>query len=137
MKVILFLLFTLLTGAVAMAQSRTALDSLDKSYQQCLAARSGNLYGCVLTYYKGMDSLLQHSYQTLYARLDTARQRSLRVEQQNWEEKKAAYFDLLDARVGKMEKKTPDGLDDRMISTDNKAAYLRNRVVQLSVLSNK
>ncbi|HEY0273532.1 MAG TPA: lysozyme inhibitor LprI family protein [Chitinophaga sp.] len=133
MKIFLLLHLILLAGSsAATAQTRPVLDSLDKSYQQCIN-RKGNLYGCVVTYYKGMDSLLQRSYRALYARLDTARQRTLRADQQHWEEKRTAYFELLDARVGKMGKKTPDGLDDRMISTDNKAAYLRNRVLQLEV----
>ena len=128
----LLILFTLL-GSSAMAQSRPALDSLDKRYQQCLAQK-GNLYGCAVAYYKSMDSLLHKSYRVLYTKLDSSRQRGLEQEQQGWEEKRSAYFELLDARVDKMGKKTPDGLDDRLISTDNKAAYLRNRVLQLARL---
>ena len=131
MKAFIIFLFSLLGYGAAMAQSRAALDSLDKSYQAC-TAKKGNLYGCVLTYYKSMDSLLHRSYSEAYTKLDSTRKHGLEVDQKAWEDKRVAYFELLDSRVGKMEKKTLNGLDDRMISTDNKAAYLRNRVLQLS-----
>ncbi len=134
MKVFILFLFSLLSFGATMAQSRAAIDSLDRKYQAC-TSRKGNLYGCVLTYYKSMDSLLNTSYHQLYTKLDSTHKRGLEQEQQSWEEKKTAYFELLDARVGKVEKKTLNGLDDRMISTDNKAAYLRNRVLQLSHLA--
>lgn len=131
MKVLFLFLFSLLSYGATMAQSHAAIDSLDRKYQAC-TSHKGNLYGCVVTYYKSMDSLLNTSYRQLYTKLDSTQKRGLEQEQQAWEEKKTAYFDLLDTRVGKVEKKTLNGLDDRMISTDNKAAYLRNRVLQLS-----
>jgi uncharacterized protein YecT (DUF1311 family) len=132
MKLILLMLFTLLGGAT-MAQSRATLDSLDKHYQECLSLHSGQ-YNCAQQYYHSMDSLLRRSYSRLCTQLDSSRRQSLLLEQQDWEDRKSAYFDLLDARVDKQHKSTLSGLDDRVISTDNKAAYLRNRVLQLARL---
>lgn len=132
MKLTLLLLLTLL-GSATMAQSRVILDSLDKRYQECLSLHSGQ-YNCAQQYYRSMDSLLHHSYSRLCTQLDSTGRQSLQLEQTDWEERKTAYFELLDARVDKQHKTTLSGLDDRVISTDNKAAYLRNRVLQLARL---
>jgi hypothetical protein len=56
---------------------------------------------------------------------------SLQVSQQLWIEKKEAYFKNIDIRAEKKRPLTLPGLNDDMIVTDNKAEYLRNRVIEL------
>lgn len=86
------------------------------------------MYNCAVTYYKQLDSLLNHTLQHLYSSLTPGRQQQLQTEQGAWEEKKEEYFKKIDERVEKMHKRTMEGLDDDMISTDNKAAFLKARL---------
>ncbi|PSL49337.1 uncharacterized protein DUF1311 [Chitinophaga niastensis] len=127
----LILILTVFLCTNAYSQSRqTALDTLETHYQQCLG-KSHKMYDCALTYYKQLDSLLYSTLQHLYSSLSPNRQQKLQAEQGTWEEKKDEYFKKIDGRVEKMHKRTMDGLDDDMISTDNKAAYIKERVTEL------
>lgn len=119
----------LCTKAYSQSQ-QAALDTLENRYQQCLG-NSHNMYACAVTYYKQLDSLLSHTLQYLYSSLNSDGQRRLQAEQGAWEEKKEIYFKKIDARVEKMHKRTMEGLDDDMISTDNKAAFLKDRLTTL------
>jgi uncharacterized protein YecT (DUF1311 family) len=110
--------------------SKSAVDSLEKRYQQCLSEGKSN-FNCALQYYTQMDSLLHSVYTELYDNLDTNRKQTLQISQQQWEEKKETYFKDIDLRVEKKRPLTLSGLDDDMIVTDNKAAFLRTRVVEL------
>lgn len=110
--------------------SKTAVDSLEKRYQQCLS-EGKSAYNCALQYYSAMDSLLDAVYRQLYSKLDNNRRELLQVSQEQWVEKKEAYFKNIDLRVEKKRPMTLAGLDDDMIVTDNKAAYLKTRVIEL------
>jgi uncharacterized protein YecT (DUF1311 family) len=128
-KLLLFL--SLMVGVKTYAQTRrSVVDSLERTYQLCLA-QSRYTYGCALEYYQQMDSMLDIVYRRLYTSLDTSRRRNLKVEQGLWLEKKESYFKLLDARVEKFRGKTLAGLDDQAITTDQKAAYIKERVTAL------
>lgn len=128
-KLLLFL--SLMVGVQTFAQTKRAVvDSLEKGYQRCLA-QTRYTYGCALEYYQQMDSMLDIVYRQLYSRLDTSRRRNLKVEQGLWIEKKESYFKLLDTRVEKFRSKTLAGLDDQAIATDQKAAYIKERVTAL------
>lgn len=125
-SLILFLLVFLCTKAYSQT-NKSALDTLETHYQQCLG-NSQNMYSCAVTYYKQLDSLLTYTLQHLYSNLTPGRQQQLQTEQSAWEEKKDEYFKKIDERVEKMHKRTMEGLDDDMISTDNKAAFLKARL---------
>ncbi|RAJ85451.1 uncharacterized protein DUF1311 [Chitinophaga dinghuensis] len=111
-------------------QQATPLDIIEARYQQCLA-KSSNMYNCAAVYYRELDSTLSATMQQLYAHLDATRTSKLQSEQFTWEEKKDAYFKKIDERVEKLHKSTMQGLDDDMISTDNKAAFLKERLSEL------
>jgi uncharacterized protein YecT (DUF1311 family) len=128
-NLLLILGIFLCTKAYSQSQ-QAALDTLENRYQQCLG-NSRHMYNCAVTYYKQLDSLLHHTLQQLYSNLDPGEQRRLQAEQGAWEEKKEVYFRQIDARVEKMHKRTMEGLDDDMISTDNKAAFLKDRLTTL------
>lgn len=127
----MLLSLSLLMGIETFAQTkRSVIDSLERNYQRCLS-KSQYMYGCALEYYRGMDSMLDIVYRQLYTKLDTSRRRNLKVEQVLWQERKESYFKLLDTRVEKLRKKTLAGLDDQAIATDQKAAYIKERVTAL------
>lgn len=128
-NLILILGVFLCTNAYSQSQ-QTALDTLENHYQQCLG-NSQHMYNCAVTYYKQLDSLLNHTLLQLYSNLGPDRQQQLQAEQGAWEEKKEEYFKKIDERVEKIHKRTMDGLDDDMISTDNKAAFLKARLTTL------
>ncbi|WP_212000967.1 lysozyme inhibitor LprI family protein [Chitinophaga sp. HK235] len=127
----LILILAVFLCSNAYAQSRqAALDSLEIRYQHCLS-KGSNSYSCALVYYKQLDSLLHSTLQRLYTQIDPGKLRALQTEQGAWEEKREEYFRKIDERVEKMHKSTMNGLDDDMISTDNKAAYVKDRVTAL------
>ncbi|SDF22793.1 lysozyme inhibitor LprI family protein [Chitinophaga filiformis] len=110
--------------------SKSAVDSLEKRYQLCLAAGKSQ-YNCALQYYTQMDSLLNTVYRQLYDNLDNNRRTTLQISQAQWEEKRQTYFKDIDLRVEKKRAQTLAGLDDDMIVTDNKATFLKTRVIEL------
>ena len=110
--------------------SKTTVDSLELRYEHCLG-EGNNVYNCALQYYSQMDSLLNTVYRQLYSKLDNNRRESLQVSQQRWVEKKEAYFRNIEERADKKRPLTLPGLNDDMIVTDNKAEFLKNRVVEL------
>ncbi|RFS23427.1 DUF1311 domain-containing protein [Chitinophaga silvatica] len=128
-NLILILLVFLCSNAYSQT-SQAALDSLESNYQQCLGS-SQRMYDCAVNYYRQLDSLLNNTLKQLYSSLDKDRQQQLQQEQVVWEEKKEEYFKKIDERVEKMHKRTMEGLDDDMISTDNKAAYIKQRLTAL------
>jgi uncharacterized protein YecT (DUF1311 family) len=128
---ILFLCMALCLSLNVFSQvSKTTVDSLELRYQQCLG-EGNNVYNCALQYYTQMDSLVNMVYRQLYSKLDNNHRESLLVSQQQWTEKKQAYFRNIDDRADKKRPLTLPGLDDDMIVTDNKAEYLRTRVIEL------
>ncbi|NLR64914.1 DUF1311 domain-containing protein [Chitinophaga varians] len=129
MRLPILILAVFLCGNAYSQSRQAALDTLENRYQRCLS--TSNSYGCALVYYKQLDSLLHSTLQRLYSQIEPNRLHTLQIEQGAWEEKKDAYFRKIDERVEKMHKSTMDGLDDDMISTDNKAAYVKERVTAL------
>ncbi|MBV8254696.1 MAG: DUF1311 domain-containing protein [Chitinophaga sp.] len=89
------------------------------------------MYNCASMYYRALDSTLSATVQQLNAHLDATAIGKFQSEQVSWEEKKDAYFKKIDERVEKLHKSTMQGLDDDMISTDNKAAFLKERLSEL------
>lgn len=130
MRNLIILLAVFLCSKAYSQSQQTALDTLENRYQQCLG-NSHNMYNCAVTYYKQLDSLLNTTLQHLYSSLNTGRQQKLQEEQLVWETKKEEYFKKIDERVEKMHKRTMEGLDDEMISTDNKAAFIKERLTTL------
>lgn len=110
--------------------TKITVDSLELRYQQCLS--EGNTpRACAMEYYDAMDSLLNAVYQQLYINLDNTRRETLQIAQAQWTEKRDAYFRDIETRADKKRPLTLNGLDDDMILADNKAAYLKNRVIEL------
>lgn len=120
------LFLTLVTVANAQTRYTAAVDSLDIRYQQCMA-KGQDMYSCAIEYYQQLDSMLQAVYDELYERLDTDRQTTLKAEQDTWIQQRDRYFKTIDTKAAK----SLFGLDDQTIAADNKAAYLKDRVVAL------
>ncbi|WPQ64199.1 lysozyme inhibitor LprI family protein [Chitinophaga sancti] len=130
MKLLLLCLPLCITLTVFGQTRKTAVDSIELRYQECLS-QGGNSYNCALAYYQEMDSLLSAVYNQVYNNLDNPRRETLEIAQAQWTEKKEAYFKDIEVRAEKKRPLTLAGLDDDMILTDNKAAYLKHRVIEL------
>ena len=130
MKILLLLMPLCISLNVFSQVSKTTVDSLELRYQHCLGD-GNNVYNCALQYYTQMDSLLNTVYRQLYSKLDNNRRESLQVSQQVWVERKEAYFRNIEIRAEKKRPLTLPGLNDDMIVTDNKAEYLKVRVIEL------
>ncbi|SFW41820.1 lysozyme inhibitor LprI family protein [Chitinophaga sancti] len=130
MKLLLLCLPLCISLTVFGQTTKTTVDSIEIRYQQCLS-QGGSSYGCALAYYQEMDRLLAAVYNEVYSNLDNPRRETLELAQAQWAEKKEAYFKDIETRADKKRPLTLAGLDDDMILTDNKAAYLKRRVIDL------
>lgn len=130
MKLLLLCLPLCISLTVFGQTTKTTVDSIELRYQQCLS-QGGSSYNCALAYYQEMESLLSAVYNEVYHNLDNPRRETLELSQAQWAEKKEAYFKDIEIRAEKKRPLTLAGLDDDMILTDNKAAYLKHRVIEL------
>jgi uncharacterized protein YecT (DUF1311 family) len=130
MKLLLLCLPLCLCLTVSAQVSKSTVDSLEKQYQECLS-QGGSQYSCALEYYTAMDTLLNKVYHQVYKSMDDNQREMLMTSQEQWTERKEAYFRDIDIRVEKKRPQTLSGLDDDMIVTDNKAAYIKSRVIEL------
>lgn len=130
MKLLLLCLPLCISLTVLGQTRKSAVDAIELRYQECLS-QGGSSYSCALAYYQEMDSLLAAVYNQVYNNLDNPRRETLELAQAQWTEKKEAYFKDIEVRAEKKRPLTLAGLDDDMIITDNKAAYLKRRVIDL------
>ena len=130
MRTLILVTLPLLYLSICSQAQNKVLDSLEKSYQLCLD-KGAHKYQCALQYYAQLNLLLDSTYRQICNSMDSSGVRHLRLDQQAWLEKKDGFFKKMDERVEKLSKKTMDGLDDEMISTDNKAAYIKERLLEL------
>ncbi|ASZ10317.1 DUF1311 domain-containing protein [Chitinophaga pendula] len=128
MRLLLLSALFLTIAATTSAQTRytAAVDSLDIRYQQCMA-KGQDMYSCAIEYYQQLDSMLQAVYEELYERLGADRQTVLKTDQDAWIQQRDRYFKTIDTKAAK----SLFGLDDQTIAADNKAAYIKDRVVAL------
>ncbi len=126
-----FIISVIISLAQLYAQAVSAqaqyIKHLDSAEQTCLD-KGDNMLGCTLTYYHQMDSMLNVTYKLLKAKADNNSRIVLRKEQRNWLSKRDKKFKEIDKGAAKGE---IGGSDAKMIATDKKAAFVRERVMVL------
>lgn len=118
-----------LAGYHSFAQTITAVNKLDSSYQTCLDS-GAKMLGCAQVYYKQMDSMLNVVYdQKMLAITDSSKKLQLTTAETAWLTKRDNYFEQINSGG------TQDGGltgDDRLMNIkDKEAAFVKSRVIEL------
>ncbi|HMG83962.1 MAG TPA: lysozyme inhibitor LprI family protein [Ferruginibacter sp.] len=124
-KTILLVTFILI-GYASYAQTAATVNDLDSSYRTCLD-NGTDMYGCAVTNYAQMDSLLNVVYKKLHTKYSSSAYSQLKTEQKNWLKTRKAYFKKIDA--GNAEGLVGQGR--MMFIEDEKSTFVRARVLDL------
>lgn len=90
-----------------------------------------DMLGCVQHFYIQMDSMLNVVYNNSKAILNLSEKEAFKKEQLAWLKKRDVYFKKKDKIFQDNIKKGNGGQDMRMINIDNKANYVKARVLVL------
>ena len=112
------------------AQTVKSIDDMSKKYQTCLDAGK-DMLGCSQHFYAQMDSTLNVAYNNLLTLLNSTEKESLKKEQLMWLKKRDTYFKKKDKIFQDNVKKGNWGQDMKMITYDDKANYVKERVIVL------
>ncbi|MGC4104410.1 lysozyme inhibitor LprI family protein [Ferruginibacter sp.] len=114
----------------AVAQTEKTMEELYNKHQACLDS-GVNMVGCSRDYYLQMDSMLNIAYNKLRSQLSETAKTTLRDEQRTWIKKRDIYFAKQDKRFQINLTKRIWGTDMIMITYDDKAKYVEERVLVL------
>lgn len=123
-KLFFGLIFILFLSHYSYSQSLSVLNLLDNKHQKCLD-KGNNMLLCTQKYYAQMDSLLNVAYKNYRTTLTDSQKQSLKTEQLNWLTSRDSYF----RKINKELKTDQGSRDAQMIAMDEKAQFIRERVV--------
>jgi uncharacterized protein YecT (DUF1311 family) len=103
---------------------KSEIISIEKNHQLCLD-KGVFMSECSIHYFNQMDSCLNVAYNQLLVRLKPSQKEIFKREQLSWLKSKKEVFD----RINKTNK--VEGQDGKMIRTDLKADYVKERVLFL------
>jgi uncharacterized protein YecT (DUF1311 family) len=131
----LLITLTALIGLSAPCSSQTRikesdLKKVETDYKLCLD-EGAFMLGCSKEFYKDLDSCLNVVYKQLKEKLDASSKAALKKEQLGWLKTRDLKFQQID-RTNKEE-----GQDGKMFRQDEKAAFVRDRVLILIKRLNK
>ncbi len=131
----MFLKYLMLTFAITMgvlslsAQSTKTIDSLEKKYQSCLD-EGVNMLRCAKKFYAEMDSMLNVTYKVLQSKNDSIARYELKISQRKWLRKRDSVFIQIEKKYKSNSSGTAKS-DDLMLIIDEKAVYVKERVIEL------
>lgn len=120
----------LFLSSEANCQSVKDIKKLEAANQRCLDSGMHMLH-CSAYFNYEMDSMLNLVYEKLINSLDNNGKIFLKTEQKNWLKKRDSYFKKEDTGFNKRMKSGEDGPDMYMIVYDDKADFVKRRVLQL------
>lgn len=136
MRIFFLFPFCFLFCSAAAQEPRVVLRNMEQQYQSCLDKGEG-MAGCATRFYEEMDSMLNIAYRQLRHSMKATEKTKLQIEQRTWLVRRDAYFKKLDAVVQKKKDKKEYGTEDLLITIDDKARFVKERVeVLLSGLEN-
>lgn len=112
------------------AQTISTINVLAEKHQSCLDSGI-DMLGCSKSYYFQMDSMLNVVYNKLRASLSQSEKDSLKKEQLNWLKKRDLYFEKQNKEFREKAQSGEWGSDMAMITYDNQAEYVKDRVIIL------
>ncbi|KAA9333554.1 lysozyme inhibitor LprI family protein [Adhaeribacter soli] len=124
MRKYLIAVFFFLWNSFAKGQNLSVLNNLDEKYQKCLDAENKMLL-CSQQYYLRIDSLLNVVYRNYRVTLTDKQKQNLKSEQLKWLSYRDNYFKKVENEL----KSERAGRDAQMIAIDDKAQFVRERVI--------
>ncbi len=122
-------------GLAAHSQSAKTVKDLVKKHRQCfsqcLANHPTDRIQCSEHFYYQMDSLLNVVYRNTKTNLSKNRRRQLEREQVKWLHDRDTYFAEQDILFKEKHKKSDWRSDMEMITYEDKANFVKDRVVAL------
>ncbi len=103
-----------------------SLNEADFGYQACLD-EGKNMANCAQDYYNLMDKLLNKEYQLLRAKLNEDEKNQLKTHQLVWLKNRDDAFSQIEWEV----QQSLGGQDARMMIWNQKADYIRGKIIQL------
>jgi hypothetical protein len=125
-RVLLFGMLSTLVIFSGKTQTMVDLEEINRNYQTCLN-KGDFMLDCTISYYTKMDSMLNLAQKGF----DAKGQPSWKNGQQEWLERRDAYFLEVDKEYATQEKDGFSGNDNRMIAIYKKSRFLRERVEYL------
>ena len=130
LKISIIILFQTFLFTVGNAQTKRTVEDMAKSHQDCLDTGI-DMLGCSKHYYFQMDSMLNVVYDKYRATLNNAQKAVLKKEQLNWIKKRDIYFKKQNKEFQHKFKSGEWGTDMAMITYDNNAEFVKDRVIVL------
>lgn len=115
---------------VGRTQTVEIVENMDTKHQTCLDSGI-DMLGCSKSFYLQMDSMLNVVYHQLRATLGEKQKQALKNQQFKWIKKRDIYFKKQDNTFQKKYEKGEWGIDMEMISYDDKANFIKERVIVL------
>lgn len=112
------------------AQTLKTVDSIENECQVCLD-KGVFMLGCSINYYYQMDSLLNKIYNQLRTNRDSTQKEVLKKEEKEWLTRRNKYFKKLETNLSKAINEHGPVQDDEMFMYEDKARFVRNRILQL------
>jgi uncharacterized protein YecT (DUF1311 family) len=112
------------------AQNAKTIDEMSDKHQACLDSGI-NMLGCSSKFYIQMDSMLNVAYNNLKLKLIPPGRTNLKNDQLNWLHKRDVYFRNKDRIYREKFNKGEWGTDMAMINYDDKAEFVKKRVLLL------
>ena len=123
------LIICLCAGFSSFSQSLEKIDNAGKAYQECLDSGT-DMAGCSASYFKQLDEMEKAVYKEVMDKISPEEKSKLKAEEKEWAKKKDAYFKKASAEA-KQEAGGTENQDFKMIFSDKKAEYVKERVTSL------
>lgn len=115
---------------VGRTQTVEIVENMATKHQTCLDSGI-DMLGCSKSFYLQMDSMLNVVYHQLRATLGEKQKQALKNQQFKWIKKRDTYFNKQDNTLQKKYEKGEWGRDMEMITYDDKANFIKERVIVL------
>jgi uncharacterized protein YecT (DUF1311 family) len=121
---------------VGSAQTIESVENMATKYQTCLDT-GVDMLGCSKRFYFQMDSMLNVVYENQITTLEASKKATLERQQIAWLKKRDNYFKKQDKKSQYKIRKSEWGKDMEMITYDEKANFIKRRVIDLIKRGNK
>lgn len=130
LKVLAITFILLIVCMVGRTQTVKTVEDMAIKHQACLDSEI-DMLGCSKSFYLQMDSMLNVVYHQLRATLGEKQKQALKNQQFKWIKKRDTYFNKQDNTLQKKYEKGEWGRDMEMITYDDKANFIKERVIVL------
>jgi uncharacterized protein YecT (DUF1311 family) len=118
------------------AQTVKTIEDMSHKHQACLDSGK-DMLGCSRSFYSQMDSMITVVYDKLITVLNLTGKATLKKDQLDWLKKRDVFFKKQDKVFDDNYKKGKWGLEMQMVTYDDKADFIKKRILLLIRRLNK